>query len=145
MKISKTVVISALLILVALGAGFFGGMVYQKGKTAIRNGMYTFTQGGQMMRGRFGQNGQNFRPVRGQVLSIDSNGLTVKLSDGSSKIIVVSPSTQFNKSETATASDIKTGDTIMIVGTQNSDGSVTASDVQINPLTVNRPTPTAAQ
>jgi len=146
MKINKTMVIAALLIVIALGGGFVAGMQFQKGRALLtRNGSYaTFRQNGQT-RMRFGQNGQNFRPVRGQVLSIDASGLTVKLSDGSSRIVVVSGTTTFVKSASAAQSDVKTGDTVMVVGTQNSDGSITALDVQINPPALNGPTPTAAQ
>ncbi|HSD98264.1 MAG TPA: DUF5666 domain-containing protein [Patescibacteria group bacterium] len=137
-------IISALLVILALGGGFFAGMQFQKNRVAMvaRNGFYqSFGQNGQM-RGRFGQNGSAFRPVRGQVLSIDPTGLTVKLVDGSSKIVVVSSSTMFAKSTNASESDVKTGDNVMVVGTQNSDGSITASNVEINPGQM--PTPTSA-
>jgi hypothetical protein len=70
---------------------------------------------------------------------MNSNSLTVKLSDGSTKIVVLSGSTTFVKSSPASQSDLKTGDTVNVVGTQNSDGSVTASDVQINPVMLQRP------
>lgn len=116
---------------VAIVVGFFAGMQYQKTQRPT-GGMYFTSQNGGMMR-RFGQNGQNFRPVRGQVLSLDTNSMTVKLANGNSQIIVLSGSTQYLKSAQAAASDVKTGDRVMVVGSQNSDGSVTATDIQINP------------
>lgn len=131
---NKNLIIAAVLVIIALGGGFLMGMQYEKSKApSYANGPFMMGGNGQM-RGRFGS-GQNaaFRPVRGQVLSVDNTGLTVKLSDGSSKIVVVAPSTVFVKSSTASASDVKSGDTIVVVGTANSDGSVTAQNVQINP------------
>ena len=125
------IVVAVILIIVAAAGGFFGGMMYQKSQAS------SFAAAG---RGNFaarsGQAGQNtaaFRPVRGQVLSVTSNSLTVKMSDGSTKIVVLSASTAFAQSAKAALSDVKTGDTVNVVGTANSDGSVTATDVQINP------------
>ena len=125
------IVVAVVLIIIAAGAGFFGGMMFQKnqGSTLGTMGRGNFTA-------RFGQNGQNvanFRPVRGQVLNMGNNSLTVKMSDGSTRIVVLSSSTTFAQSAKAALSDIKSGDTVNVVGTANSDGSVTATDVQINP------------
>lgn len=135
MKVNKNLIIATLLVVLALGGGFFAGMQYQKQKAPSLAG-----GNGQFFRriGQGGQSGQNFRPIRGQVLSIDDTGMTVKMMDGSSKIIVVSGSTMFVKSTTAAKTDIKSGDTVMVLGTQNSDGSVTAQDVQINPPAMGR-------
>lgn len=126
--------IAVVLIVVALGGGFFAGIQYQKSQRANLAGG-TF-QNGQMMR-RFGTT-QNVRPVRGQVISMDNNSMTIKLQNGNSDIVILAPSTLFVKSATAAATDMKNGDTVMIIGTQNSDGSVTASDVQINPPSIQR-------
>lgn len=135
MNKNTIIIVSVILIIVAGAGGFFGGTMYQKNQAS------SFSVAGRgNFAGRFGQNGQggpnaNFRPVRGQILSMDSNSLTVKMSDGSTKIVVLSSSTAFMQSTKAALSDVKTGDTVNVVGTQNSDGSVTAQDVQINPLT----------
>ncbi len=134
MNKNTIMIIAAVLIALAAVGGFLGGMQYQKGNTSsnlTQGGNGTFRQRSGMM----GQNGQNFRPVRGQVLSLDSNSLTVKLLDGSTKIIILSGNTAFLKAAKASQSDLKTGDTVNVIGTQNSDGSLTAQDVQINPLT----------
>ena len=127
------ILVAVILIIVAAAGGFFGGMMYQKNQTPSFAG----AAGRENFAGRFGsQAGQNaaaFRPVRGQVLDMSNNSLTVKMSDGSTKIVVLSASTAFMQSTKAALSDVKTGDTVNVVGTANSDGSVTAQQVQINP------------
>jgi Cu/Ag efflux protein CusF len=140
MNKNTMMIVAVVLVIVGVGGGFFGGMMYQKNQTSPLGG----TSRGNYA-GRFGQTGQNagFRPVRGQILNMDSKTITVKLSDGSTKIVVLSGSTVFMKSITAALTDLKTGDTVNVVGSQNADGSVTAQDVQINPP--GRPTSTPAQ
>jgi hypothetical protein len=122
---------------------FFGGMKYQESKTPastrIANGAGgNFAgangQGGARMgTGRSGQNA-GFRPVAGNILSIDDKTMTVKLRDGSSKIVLFSEKTVVNKTSEAAKTDLKQGDTVSVFGTTNTDGSVTAQNVQINPL-----------
>jgi hypothetical protein len=135
MKNKNTMILVAVvLIIIAAAGGFFGGMMYQKNQTPT----FGAAAGRGNFAGRFGtgQGGQNaaaFRPVRGQVLDMSSDSMTVKLSNGSTEIVVLSSSTAFMQSTKAGLSDIKTGDTVNVVGTANSDGSVTAQDVQINP------------
>jgi hypothetical protein len=125
---NKILLFIIIIILVGVGA-FFGGMQYQKSKTlSFIGGQGEFRQ---RMMGQ-GQGQTAFRPVRGDVLSIDNNTLTVKLQDGSSKIVVLSGSTTFMKEASATKEDLKTGNTVMVTGTSNSDGSVTAQSVQLN-------------
>ncbi|MCL5090523.1 MAG: DUF5666 domain-containing protein, partial [Patescibacteria group bacterium] len=78
--------------------------------------------------------GQNFNAVRGEIISSDDKSITVKLNDGSSKIVFFSEKTEYVKSATAAKSDLKSGNTVMIMGSTNSDGSITAQNIQINPL-----------
>lgn len=132
---NNKIIMPILAILIASGA-FFGGMQYQKLKVPsfgnFRNGQGAVA-GARGMMGQRNGNGQNFRPVSGEILSFDSNGVTVKLTDGSSKIVLFSGSTAFVKSSEGTKDELKVGDKVMVVGAQNSDGSVTAQNVQINP------------
>ena len=120
----NTIIILAVVLIVIAGAGgFFAGSQYQKSQPRAA-GQFGGRGLGEGNGNGFGNQNPNFRPVRGQVLTMDSNTLTVKLSDGSTKIVVLSGSTVFVKSTTASLSDLKTGDTVNVVGTQNSDGSL---------------------
>ena len=138
-KNKNTIIIVALvLIIIAALGGFLVGTLYQKNQIPQfgmmgANGAYG-VRGGNFA-GRFGPSGQtaNFRPIRGQILNIDTNSLTVKMSDGSTKLVVLSDKTVFAKTETASLSYLKSGDTVNVLGIQNPDGSVTANDVSINP------------
>jgi hypothetical protein len=128
-------ILAAVLLIVGLGAGFFGGMQYQKSQRSsgfIQSG----GPGGQNGAGRrFGGGaGGNGGRVVGQIISSDSNSITVKLQDGSSKIVVVPASAAINKAAQGSKADLTTGTTVAVFGTSNSDGSVTASNVQINPM-----------
>lgn len=116
-------------VVVVAGVAFFGGMKYQQRQVQSgRSGL--FGANGQFQRGT---GRQGFRPVDGQIISVDANGITVKLTDGTSRIVILSGSTSINKSQTAIKDDLKVGETVVVFGTDNSDGSVTAQSVSINP------------
>ena len=139
---NKNVLVTIVLVVVIGAGAFFGGMKYQQSKRVTRGNFAVgqFGPGGQGTNRQGGQNGQNFRPVSGDVISKDDKSITVKQADGSSRIVIYSQSTEFLKSTTGSVDDLKTGDRVMVVGTTNSDGSVTAQNVQINPVLRNLPT-----
>lgn len=127
------------------GIGFFGGMKYQQTKTTTFGGQNNF----QGMRNNSAQNGGNrsgdtqggqqrvrggFSPISGEIISADTQSVTVKLADGSSKIVLLSDKTSINKAQIATTTDLKVGEKVAIMGTTNTDGSVTASNIQLNPI-----------
>ncbi len=123
---NSKVIVSVVIILVAIGA-FFGGIQYQKS---------TSSAGGQFQRGYFGQRfGANAQAVRGQVINVDTanNSISIQKRDGSSAIVLYSSSTSINKAVAGTSADLKNGEQVNVVGPANSDGSVTAQIIQINP------------
>ena len=136
---NNTIIITAVVALAVGAAAFFGGMKYQESKRpaggfnrqagAAGGG---FGAGGG--NGRTGGNRGGFRPVAGEILSSDDKSLTVKLMDGSSKIVLVNDKTQINKASSATKADLKVGEKVAVFGADNADGSVTAQNVQLNPI-----------
>ncbi|MFA6081135.1 MAG: hypothetical protein WC741_01890 [Patescibacteria group bacterium] len=130
--------ITVLLVIVFAGIGFYGGIKYQQGQRVNLSGQFGTGQGF-ARNGRTGGTGgvgsrSGFRPVNGEIISSDSDSITVKLQDGSSRIVILSSKTLINKATTATISDLKMGEKVVVFGTDNADGSVTAQNVQLNPI-----------
>ena len=128
--------IAILALLVGGAAGFFGGMQYQKGQRPSFGQFAGAGAGGFGARGGTGVNGarRNGNGAAGTILSVDANSMTVKLNDGSSKIVLLTGTTSINKAATAAISDLTVGETVSAFGTTNTDGSITATNVQINPM-----------
>lgn len=132
MKNSQYAIIAVLVILIG-GGSFYGGTQYQKSKSssgigrqgAFRAGGPTGSAGGnRMAQGGF---------ANGEIISTDDQGLTLKLTDGGSKIVFLSASTTIGKIDIGTKADLTQGLNVMVTGTTNQDGSITANSVQIRP------------
>ena len=124
---------------IVAGVSFYGGMAYGQ-KHVGTSGAFTQGDGqarigGQGFGGsgrRGGMNGQGGF-VGGEVVSKDTQGITVKLVDGGSKIVIISPSTPVIKSVESSVADLMAGEQVLVTGKANGDGSVSAQSVQIRP------------
>ena len=126
---NKNLIIAIVLMIVVGIGGFFWGMQYQKSQRTLRNGQF----GGQgQFANRTGQ--QSGRPVSGSIISSDETSITVKLQDGSSKIVLFSGSTVVNKQTTGSKTDLTVGERVMVIGKENSDGSLTADSISLNSM-----------
>src|SRR3990167_8719983 len=116
-------------------AGFYGGMKYQQSKVNSLSGQFSNRQR-TVRNGRVGGNGNRsgFRPVAGEIISADGKSITVKLQDDSSKIVLINDKTVINKAQTVSKSELKVGEKVSVFGSENTDGSVTAQNVQLNPI-----------
>jgi hypothetical protein len=131
---TKKYIITTIVIAVVVGAGgFFGGMQFQKSRKLTVGGNLTAAQRQQFANGnRMGvRSAGNF--AGGEIISKDDKSITVKTQDGSTKIVFYSGITQINKPTAVDASQLNTGDNVIVTGTTNSDGSVTANNIQIRP------------
>ncbi len=78
--------------------------------------------------------------VNGEVITIDDMSMTIKMRDGSSKIVFYGKeSVSVQKSVSGVLADVTVGATVMITGKPNPDGSVTAESVQLRPAGSDRP------
>lgn len=145
---NNTLTITIIVAIVFGAIGFFAGTKYQ---TKSRSALMTNSPFGTFGNNRFG-NRQNSAPsttgqsqtnnnrmggprqIVGEILSQDDKSITVKLEDGSSKIVFLADTTTVSKSSTATRSDLKVGEKVAVFGPENSDGSVTAANIQLNPI-----------
>ena len=129
----KNKIIAVVVLIIVAGGAFYFGV--QNGKasatataTAARS---AFTRGA----GGAGRAGGG--AVMGQVVSVDTSGnpnsLTVSLASGSSQIIFFTPTTPVTKTVSGSVTDLKAGTNIVVTGTANSDGSESATSIQIRP------------
>jgi len=134
---------TVILVVIFAGAGFYGGMKYQQNKVQSFTGQFNNQQGGirnnqqgnitgTMKNG--GVNRGGFKPVAGEIISSDDKSITVKLQDDSSKIVLIDSKTVINKAQTVTQTELKTGEKVSVFGSENVDGSVTAQNIQLNPI-----------
>lgn len=140
--------LSIAILIVGVVGGFLGGYFFRnyqisKLRTGFANGVqgqrFNGARAGTPNSGMIGRGGTS-----GTVLSMDDKSITIKLIDGSSKIILFSESTKYVDTKEAAKNNIKVGIEVSAFGTPNSDGSVTAENIQLNPISfMPSPTPSA--
>lgn len=158
-----------LITVIVIGAGaFFGGMMFQKSQDSIKGLTGTAltkkleslgsTAGTRTFDGNI--NGANFPGgfpggdtnasgrragggfVNGQIISMDNQSITIKQQDNSTKTVYYSSTTKIDKTVTGASSDLTVGTDVTTSGTSNTDGSVTATTIQIRPASTTTTPPT---
>jgi hypothetical protein len=132
----KNTIIISIVVAIVVGSGaFYGGILYGKNQTASARQQRLIGQlgqGGQFNRqGRAGQAGGGL--ANGDIIAKDDKSITIKLRDGGSKIVFLSGSTEIMKSVDGAVSDLSVGQSVMVSGSTNNDGSITAQAVQLRP------------
>lgn len=150
-------IVTVLAVVVVGALAFFGGMKFQEMQTASSRGTRMAQFGGQL-----GMNGQGapgiqtgaqnaarigMRQTAGEIISADEQSVTVKMADGSTKIVLLTGKSTVSKSTPGAKADLKVGEKVAVFGTENTDGSITAESVQLNPVIrqLVRPTGTPSQ
>ncbi len=133
MNNSKLLIAILATTLVAGAAGFFGGMQYQKSKKVVMGNFPVmseqFRSGERQMFG--GDLQDRGRMTRGEIIDSDEKSITVKLPDGSSRIIFVGETTKISESTPSAKERLTEGTQVFVTGTANPDGSMNATLIQI--------------
>ena len=149
---------SVLAVAVVVGGGaFYGGMQYAESNSqgsfssadfqnlsaeerqqrfqelgANVGGAFSGDHEGGSFRGRFGgSSGSGARSLFGEIILQSEDTLTLKLSDGSTKIVFITSTTQIIKSVDGILGDLNEGEQVSINGEENPDGSYTAQSIQL--------------
>jgi len=136
-------------IVIVAGIAFYGGMKYGQNKIpALANNATGFAnlspEERQARLQQFGAAGfaggqkgtrAGGESAAGEVIAKDDKSITVKLSDGGSKIVFFTANTPVMKSVSGLPQDIAIGTQVVANGTANSDGSITAQTIQLRQST----------
>ncbi len=116
---------------VLMAASFYGGMLYQERFQRPGDMMRMPNANNQRFMGQRGGQANGF--IMGEILKKDATSVTIKMQDGSTKIVLMGESTEVTKSVSGSGGDLTTGLNISVAGSPNPDGSVTAQTIQIRP------------
>lgn len=110
--------------------GGFGGRDFPAGAQE------RFGQMGQMGPGGMARGGVPMGGgfVAGEIISKDERSITVSLQDGGSRIIFLTENTPVSKQTSSSIADLSVGEQVMVTGSTNQDGSVSAQSVQVGAL-----------
>lgn len=132
-----------ILLTVGLLIGFAGGFYF---KTYQQSKQRSNFMNGNSNTQRFVPNGSNREngqgrvnfggATEGDIISIDEKSITVKLLDGSTKIIFLGDTTNYSNISDSKKEDLKIGIKVAVFGSPNTDGSLTAQRIQLNPMVV---------
>ncbi len=129
---NKTFITSVVItVIIAGGIAFYGGIKYDQSQQPATGQRPQQFSGGRRNNGQ-GGNINNF--VAGEILSKDSQSVTIKSNDGSSKIVFFSSTTKIMQSTEGTPANLMVGKQAIINGSANQDGSFNAQIIQIRPL-----------
>ncbi|MDO8621725.1 MAG: DUF5666 domain-containing protein [bacterium] len=143
---------------VIVGVAFYAGMRYERmnpAQSTERGDVQNFRNlspeereqrraqfggaGGGAMGGRPG--GRQGDAVVGEIIASNDTSITVKLRDGGTKTVLLADRTEIGKSVDGTRDDLVVGTMVLVNGSANSDGSVTAQSIQIRPANATAPSP----
>jgi len=125
MKKYSTHIIWAIVVVVALGGGYFWGRATVVSTRAGFAGAY----GTSSTRRLAGGAGGGF--TTGQIASFGTNSMTLQLANGNSEVVLYASSTPVTEPTTVSPSTLTVGTNVMVGGTTNSDGSLTAQSIQV--------------
>ncbi len=130
----RTLIIHLVAVPLLVAVSFWGGMQYA-GSQAPARGSF----GAAAYAGRGGMRAGNAAFAAGVIMAADPASLTLGLQNGNSEIVYLATSTQILKSASGTAADLIQGANVVVTGTPNQGGSMTAQSIQIRPSGTQRP------
>jgi phage baseplate assembly protein gpV len=133
MKKYKTHIIWLLVAIVALVGGFYWGRANGTASRGSFAGAGTFSSSTRRFAGTGGAASGGL--AAGQITAMDSSSITLQLANGNSEVVFYTSSTPVSEPTTVLPSTLKVGTNVMVTGTSNSDGSVTAQTIQVRGAT----------
>ncbi len=132
---NKMILTAVAALVVGFGAGYFAHASPAAQAPGARGTFAAGAYGG-------ARGGMSGGLLNGTVAAKDASSITLNTRDGSSHVVLLTPDTSISKSVGGTIADVATGSNVVVSGTTNSDGSVSATLIQLRPAPPT-PAPTA--
>ena len=129
----KNLLLTSVTLIIIGAISFYGGIKYSESKKPQNSFQRDPAKFQGMRQGGGNKVAGGF--VSGEIIKKDDKSVTLKLSDGGSKIIYFSDATSVSKSVDGTKDDMEIGKNVMVNGSTGQDGSIVAQSVQIRPIT----------
>ena len=138
----KTMLTMVIVVIIVGSLSFYAGTKSAQSNPPVNNTANGFGGGPNGGGNRMGRAGGNF--AGGTLISKDATSMTVQAKDGSSKVVFFTTATPVSKMVAGSLNDVTVGQDLIITGTTNPDGSITAESIQLrNSKGQGNPTPTA--
>lgn len=142
---TKNTYLVALLILAFSLASFFIGKNFPSRSTNLESPRGQFANQSRSL-----ENGQRFLgnqmrggQLIGEITAIESDRITIKAPDGSSKIVLIGGETSVFRTIAALPTELKVGSKVAIFGKATADAIISAQNIQIDPQSRIMATPSA--
>lgn len=130
------IILGIILLLAVAGGSFYGGTVYGKNQAQAsfaaarqRSGLQVNPQGTPLP-GMGQRNLQQAGMLFGQIAEIGDGRIVVTDSNGKQVQVKVTDTTLIEKQATVSLAELTAGETVLISGRQETDGSITARSIQ---------------
>jgi len=128
----NTIITGVVALIIGVGLGYFGSTAFAAKAPArgtFARGTLTasstaFARGGNQASGGL---------LTGTVAAKDAGSITLDTRDGSSHVVLLTPNTMVQKTVAGSLSDVAMGATVLVTGSTNSDGSVSATSIELPP------------
>ncbi len=133
-----TIILGVVVLVIVAGGFFYSGMLFGQGPP--QSGALSANDFGPpgMGQGGYGPGpgqmpGVQGNGVLGQITEIGSGFLVVTDDNGNQTRVQVADTTLIEKNASVKLTDLAKGETVMVVGSQGTDGTITANSVQVAP------------
>lgn len=132
---NKTISIAVVTLVLGIGIGY---VMHPASAAQGNRGNFAGARGlaaANGARGFCGGQGAGGGFLTGTVEKKDDGSITLNTRDGSSRVVLITPATSVSKSVIGDLSDVSVGASVMVAGTTNGDGSLSATMIQLRPDT----------
>lgn len=131
--LDKKYIVRVAICVLVIGLSFWAGRAYtmKQMKKVLRDGILAAQRQDGNRSQPLDPIGKNGMLVSGEIISKDEKSVTLKISNGTERVVFFSPATHIKKTLTGKQSDFTIGTILTVLGSNDSTGTFNATTIQI--------------